>query len=93
MESSWGLALCGSAGVPEESPGEANGENTAQLQQGSPAILEIPIPWNDHKEEQQLWSGTSWNLEDKLCVCCRGQSQRSDPSSLVEPRNLWVNPR
>lgn len=30
--------------------------------------LEMTVPWNDHREGQQLWNGANWSLEDNLCV-------------------------
>lgn len=47
MEGSRGLALCGKARVPEESPGES----AAQLQQG---VLETSVPRHNHPNQQQL---------------------------------------
>ena len=42
-------------------------------------VLAILVPCNDHQEQQQLWSGDSWSLEDS-CVCCRKQlGKRSKP--------------
>ena len=32
------------------------------------SILEMPVPCDDHKEQQQQWSTGSWSLEDKLCA-------------------------
>jgi hypothetical protein len=34
----------------------------------------MSVPWGDHQEQQQQWSGVNQNLE-----CYRGQSWRSDP--------------
>jgi hypothetical protein len=31
----------------------------------------MPIPWNDHQEQQQQWSGVSRKVEDKLCLLQR----------------------
>ena len=28
----------------------------------------MPVPWDDHQEQQQQWSTGSWSLEDKLCA-------------------------
>jgi hypothetical protein len=50
--------------------------------------MEMPVPWDDHQEQQQQWSGVNLSLE-----CNRGQSCRSDPSPLEEPRRSCVDPR
>ena len=50
------MALGGQAAIPEESPGTVIGEN----------VLETLILWNDHQDQQQLWSGASQSLENKL---------------------------
>jgi hypothetical protein len=39
----------------------------------------MPVPWDDHQEQQQQWSGVNQRLE-----CYRGQSWRSDPVPLEE---------
>lgn len=41
MESSQGLALCGRAGVPDESPEEAIGKSEAQLKKKTPEVWEL----------------------------------------------------
>jgi hypothetical protein len=28
----------------------------------------MPVPWNDHQEQQQQWSTGIWSLEDKVCA-------------------------
>ena len=28
----------------------------------------MPVPCDDHQEQQQQWSKGSWSLEDKVCV-------------------------
>jgi hypothetical protein len=58
-----------------------------------PSILEIPVPWDDHQEQQQQCSGWSQLESRRQAVCYRGQSQRNDLSPLEEPRRQWVNPR
>lgn len=65
------MALCCRAGVPGKSPKEAIAESSAQLQQGTLSVLEIPVPWNDHQDRQQQWSGGSQSLRDKLCALQR----------------------
>jgi hypothetical protein len=45
-----------------------------------PNTLERPVPWDDHQEQQQPWSGAIGSLEHSF-VCCGGQSQRSDPQA------------
>jgi hypothetical protein len=32
------------------------------------SVLEMPVPWDDHQEQQHQWSTCCWNLEDKLCA-------------------------
>jgi hypothetical protein len=32
------------------------------------SVLGVPVPWDDHGEQQQLWSRESWSLEDKVCA-------------------------
>ena len=32
------------------------------------SVLEMPVPCDDHQEQQQQWSTGSWSLEDKLCA-------------------------
>lgn len=34
------------------------------------------VPWEDHQEQQQLWSGASQSLEDKLCVLQRTKQEK-----------------
>lgn len=41
------------AGVPEENQLEAIGETAAKVNQRTLAILEMPVLWDDHQEEQQ----------------------------------------
>lgn len=59
MESSCTLLLCGRGTVPEESLREAIGESEAHLHQGALAVWEVPVPWDAHQEQQQLWSKAS----------------------------------
>ena len=34
-----------------------------------PSILERPVPWDGHQEQQQQqWGGASLSLEDELCA-------------------------
>lgn len=51
------------------------GEGSAQLQQGATAVLEMPVPQDNHWEQQQQGTGASWSLEDKLCVLPEGGAQ------------------
>jgi hypothetical protein len=67
------LALSGRARVPEETPGEAIGDSAAH--KGS-KILEMPVPRNDHQDQQQQRSGASRSLEDKLCVLQRAELEK-----------------
>jgi hypothetical protein len=30
------------------------------------SVLEMPVPWDHHQEQQQQWSTDSWSLEDKV---------------------------
>lgn len=36
----------------EESPGKDIGERAAHLQDKTPKVLEMPIPWDDYQEQQ-----------------------------------------
>jgi hypothetical protein len=54
----------------------------------NPIMLEMPIPWDDHQDQQQQWSGIN-----QIQQCYRGQSWKCDPSPLEEPRRSCVNPR
>jgi hypothetical protein len=40
------------------------------------SILEMPVPWDDHKGQQLWWSGVSQNPEDKLCVLQRVEVEK-----------------
>ena len=31
-------------------------------------VLEMPVPCDDHQEQQHQWGTGSWSLEDKLCA-------------------------
>ena len=77
MESSWGLTMCSRVGVSEESTGEAIGDNAAHCR--DPAFGRS-VPWDDHQEQQHRRSAASWSLDNLICKCCKGQSQRSDLS-------------
>lgn len=52
---------------------EAVGERAAKLQKGTPTVLEMPVPRDDHHEQ---WSGVSWSLKDKLCVLQGAELER-----------------
>jgi len=54
-----------------------------------PSVWEMPVPWDDHQEQQQRWNGASQILKDKLCY--RGMSCRSNSSPSEEPRRSWVD--
>jgi len=69
------LALWGRAGVLEENPGEGVDGGGAQSQQRT-SILEMPVSWDDHQEQQQQWSGASRSLQDQLCVVQRAESEK-----------------
>lgn len=48
-----------------------------------PSILDMPIPWNGHQEQQQQRkSENTQSLEDKLYMYRREKSQRSNLSPL-----------
>jgi hypothetical protein len=32
------------------------------------SVLEMPVPSDDHQEQQQQWRTGIWSLEEKLCV-------------------------
>ena len=32
------------------------------------SVLAMPIPWDDHQNQQQQWSTGNWSLEDKVCA-------------------------
>lgn len=68
--------MCSRVSVPEVTPGEAVGENAAQLQRKNASILEMPVPWDYHQEHQQQRSGASLSLEDKLCVLQRSELEK-----------------
>ena len=53
-----------------------------------PSVLEMPVLWDDHQEQQQQWGGVNQNLE-----CYREQSWRCDPSTLEESRRSCMDPR
>jgi hypothetical protein len=31
------------------------------------SVLEMPVPWDDHQEQQQ-WSTGGWSLKDNMCA-------------------------
>lgn len=41
-----------SVGDPEESLGMANGESAVQLQQETPTVWEMLVPWDSHWEQK-----------------------------------------
>ena len=83
MESSCGLALCGWVGVPEDSPERILVEVQPPVAE-DPGMLEMPVHWSDHQEQQNQRILQSARVQKTSCVCCRRQSQRSDPSPLEE---------
>jgi hypothetical protein len=48
-----------------------------------PSVLEMPVPQDDHQEQQQQWSEVNQGIE-----CYRGQRWRSDTSRLEDTRRL-----
>jgi hypothetical protein len=77
MQRSWGLA-------PGREPMKGYWWSLVSVEDLS--ILEMPVPWDDHQEQQQQWSEVNQSLE-----CYRGQSWRSDASSLELPRRSCVD--
>ena len=53
-----------------------------------PSILEMPVPWDDHQEQQWQWRGSIWTYSAN-----RGQSWRSDTSSLEMYKRSCVDLR
>ena len=52
-----------------ENPGKAIGESAATpVVAENPTILKMPVPRDDHQEQQQQWSTGIWNLEDDACA-------------------------
>ena len=43
-------------------------------------ILVMPVLWEDHQAQQQLWRADDWSLESKLCVL-----RRAEPEKGLEP--------
>ena len=74
----------------ERNQWKAIDESAAQLQE-TPEVLEMPVPLNDHQEEQWWWSGTNWSLEDKLYLLQRAEP-KTWPGTLELPRRSWVEP-
>jgi hypothetical protein len=64
----------------EESLLEAIGEASS--------VLEMPVPWDNHQEQQWQWSGLNQSLE-----FYKGQTWRSDTSPLKEPRGSCIYSR
>lgn len=64
----------GRIGVPEETSRKVVSESASQLQQGDSGTLEMPVTWR--MATKQVWSGASWNLEDKLFVLHREESKK-----------------
>lgn len=73
MENSWGLALGGRTGVLTyflwswKEPRKGYWWKCRLDAVEDPRILETPVLWRDHQEQQQLWSGASLSLGDSLC--------------------------
>jgi hypothetical protein len=68
------LTPFGRIGVPEETSRKVVSESASQLQQGDSGTLEMPVTWR--MATKQVWSGASWNLEDKLFVLHREESKK-----------------
>ena len=49
--------------------------------------LEMPVPWDDHQDQQQQWSTGSWSLENK--VCATKDRAGEVIQALEEPRS-WI---
>lgn len=43
---------------------------------GDPNSLEMPVPWDNHQEQQQQWSGAGLSFEDQLCVLQRAEPEK-----------------
>lgn len=71
MKSNWEIALSSSVGDPDESLGMAIGESPVQLQQETPTVWEMLVPWDGHQEQKQPWSEASLSLESNLYVLQR----------------------
>ena len=57
------------------------------------SVLEMPVPWDDHQEQQQQWSTGSESVEDKL-IYYKQQSWKSESSPWRSPGDRsWVDPR
>jgi hypothetical protein len=39
-------------------------------------VLEILVPWDDYKEQQQKWTGFKKNLEDEMCVLQKAELEK-----------------
>lgn len=61
-------------------------ENAAPVVTEDPSILEVPVPWDDHPEQEQC-SGTSWSPE--LCVLQRAQERST---SVLSPGSSLASP-
>jgi hypothetical protein len=59
MQRNWGLA-------PRREP--VRGYCWSQVTVEDSSVLAMPVPWDDHPEQQQQWSTCSWSLEDNLCA-------------------------
>jgi hypothetical protein len=53
----------------------------------------MPVRWEDHQEQQKLWSGASWNLEDELYAAEGRPREVTEASPMERPRKSYVNPR
>lgn len=86
---SWGLASCGRVTVPEGNQERRLLVKVKPSCRGDPSILDIS--WDDHRGQQQLWSGADLSFRDKLCVLWMAEL------SLVrwpwEARGSWVSSR
>ena len=54
------------------------------------SVLEMPVPYDDHQEQQQQWNTGSWILEDKLCATKGRAEEVTLEEPLEEPRRSWV---
>lgn len=67
--------------VPEGSPGEAMGKPAAQCSR-EPCTVEMQVLWDEHKGQQQQWSGGS-GAQVTSRECCRVSSWRSVSQKIV----------
>jgi len=91
MESSWGLALSSGTGVPEESPEEAVSDREAQFQ--TPAVFEMPVPEDDHQEQQQVDEGQPELRRQNVCTAKGGVGEVTRAQKIVSEAQIighWI---